>query len=149
MDITYTQHSVAFPTLPLAQKHYKDEIGISLHDGEDNGTLGEMHWTFMDFDRGFDSTPKPAIQMCVFGDGLACLADERVQNVIAAWKELRESDAVTAQDFIGLLEQQGIKPSQYHLAGIAEAAEAAEIERKIRDAGINVSTARRALARHW
>jgi hypothetical protein len=39
--LTYTQHSVAWPTLRLAESYHRDEITVSL-DAEGGGTNGEV-----------------------------------------------------------------------------------------------------------
>jgi hypothetical protein len=113
--LTYTQRSVAFPHDLRAD--FDDEIGVSL-DAPDGGTYGEMYWQFKTFN--FYSH---GVQMRVFGDGLSCLSDPRVQRVIAKWQSQTKPDEALPSDFIAWLEAEGIVPSRYQIRGQQESKE--------------------------
>jgi hypothetical protein len=54
------------------------------------------------------------VQLTVFGDGLPCLFDARVQAVVAAWRGLPVPDAITPAEMLALLDAAGAVPSEYH-----------------------------------
>jgi hypothetical protein len=110
--LTYTQHTVRGP----AFRRTGTFVHVSL-DADGGGTGGEMGWTFYVFD-----LKRHGVQMAVFGDGLDCLFDPRIQHVVAAWRALTDPDAITAADFVRLLEGNGVVPSEYHLQGVRESA---------------------------
>jgi hypothetical protein len=113
--LTYTQRSVAFPL--LFQVEGDDEIGVSL-DAPDGGTYGEMNWRFKTF-----NFYNHGVQMRVFGDGLSCLSESRIQRVIAKWQAQTKPDDASPSDFIVWLEAEGIVPSRYQIRGQQEAKE--------------------------
>jgi hypothetical protein len=117
--LTYTQRSVAFPHDLRSDFNdgVSDEIGVSL-DAPDGGTYGEMNWQFKTFN--FYSH---GVQMRVFGDGLLCLSDPRVQRVVAKWQAQTKPDDALPSDFIVWLEAEGIVPSRYQIRGQQEAKE--------------------------
>jgi hypothetical protein len=109
--LTYTQHTVAFPTLGMSPEWHKDEVEVVL-DPDGDGPSGEFNWTFMEF------TETRGAQLQCFGDGLPCLFDERVQRVVAAWRAMENPDSLTPEGLIALLESEGASPSEYHLHGL-------------------------------
>ena len=109
--LTYTQHSVAWPTLTLSDDWHTDEVLVSLA-ADGGGTDGEMKWTFMDFGRG-----SRGVQMSVFGDGLPCLFDSRIQAAIALWRYGPNPDDMTPAELTRILDDCGAVPSEYHLSG--------------------------------
>jgi hypothetical protein len=106
--LVYTQHSVAFPNLLLNGTSVVDELSLSL-EPDGGGTIGEMKWTFMRF-----SPASTGVQMAVFGDGLPCLFDERVQAAVDEWRAMADPDEVTPNGLIAILVEHGAEPSRYH-----------------------------------
>ena len=106
--LEYTRFSVAFPKLRLEDVY--DEISLSLAHPE-GGSVGDMKWGFHRFPTGHTG-----VQMSVFGDGLACLFDLRVQGAIAEWRALSDPDAITPAEFVSLLERHGAEASRYMTA---------------------------------
>ena len=114
--LVYTQHSVAFPRVPL-ERSIRDEVGVSL-DYEGGGTGGEFDWSFYTFDQGHRG-----VRLQCFGDGLKCLYDPRVQKVMDAWrKTFLDPDSMGPEDLISLLEAAGAVASKYHQRGVRESA---------------------------
>lgn len=110
ITLTYTQHTVAFPTLPLSRDSETESFSVSLDDSG-GGTHGELTWRFVTFQK---STPTvKAVQLTVFGDGLACLLDPRVQMVVHKWREMTEPDLMTPEQLTHLLQAAGAVPSTY------------------------------------
>lgn len=120
---TYTRHSVAWPDQPLHSESPSvyDEIGVSF-DAKGGGTHGEFRFTLHRFGlmnlerrrrRGDDESH---VAVHCFSDGLAALADERVQTVLAALRR-RVGQSVDAEALEELLRKNGIRPSVYHLQG--------------------------------
>jgi hypothetical protein len=104
--LTYTQHTVAFPKLSL-DNPLIDEVNVGLPGSE-------FRFSFMDLS---NVTPRLAVQMQVFGDGLPCLFDERVQRVVEAWRSMPDPDEMTPDMLIALLLANGAVPSRYHQQG--------------------------------
>lgn len=106
--LTYTQHTVAFPTNRLMDDD-TDGVGVSL-DAKGGGTHGEFQWRFVTFRNMHDTK---AVQLTVFGDGLPCFFDPRVQQVVQQWREMPDPDEMTPKELCGLLEAAGAVPSRY------------------------------------
>ena len=112
--LVYTQHSVAFPSPSNFLDDCDDEVGVSL-EAPDGGTYGEMYWQFKTFTRH-----QHGVQMRVFGDGLSCLADPRIQRVVKKWWANKSPDEISPTELIAWLEAEGVVPSQYQLRGQKE-----------------------------
>ena len=110
-NLKYTQHKVAFPRLPVtpSQDWVKDSLGI--HDDE-NG--GEFYWEFLEFNSGHRG-----VRLSVFGDGLQLFMNETVQRLFKWWREQKDPDVVTPDQFIRQCEKLGIEASSYHKRGLA------------------------------
>jgi hypothetical protein len=110
--LVYTQRSVAFSSSSFDD--CDDEIGVSL-EAPDGGSYGEMSWRFKTF-----NFYNHGVQMQVFGDGLTCLFDPRIQRVISKWRTQSAPDEITRIEFIELLEGEGVVPSKYQIRGQQE-----------------------------
>jgi hypothetical protein len=108
ITLTYTQHSVAFPTVKVGDDSETDSVSVSLDDSG-GGTHGEFVFRFVHF-RNLDTL---AVQMTCFGDGLVCLYDPRVQQVVQQWREMPDPDAMSPGYLCELLGAAGAVPSRY------------------------------------
>jgi hypothetical protein len=108
--LTYTQHTVAWPNLRLDGPY--DEVGVSLDYLVGGGVGGEFNWRFHRFDRHHQGA-----QLECFGDGLPCLYDPRVQQVVSAWRAMETPDDLTPAKLIELLEAAGAVASEHHKRG--------------------------------
>lgn len=106
ITLTYTQRSVAFPTLPRYDGE-TDSVNVSLDDSG-GGTQGEFHWKFQTFNGGH-----LAVLLSVFGDGLPCFFDARVQQVVHRWRAMPDPDMMTPNQLCGFLREAGAVPSRY------------------------------------
>lgn len=104
---TYTQHTVAWPKLSLADSKLGvyEEIIVSF-DGKDGG---EFNLSFYNFGNGH-----LAVQAQVFMDGYRQFQDERIQNVMKSLVRIKQQ---TPERVIALLEANGVIASSYHLRG--------------------------------
>ena len=109
--LVYTQGSVAFP-LVIPDGEVDEEIGVSL-EAPDGGTYGELNWQFKTF-----NPQNHGVQMRVFGDGLPCLFDPRIQWVIERWRTVAAADEITPLELIAWLREEGAVPSRYQLRGV-------------------------------
>jgi hypothetical protein len=112
---TYTQHTVAFPTLPL-REHVVDDVSVSFA-AKGGGTHGEftVEWV------GLSSFgPHGAFRVKAFGDGLGALLDPRILGLMEALRKMddEEQNEVSPARFIEMLEAAGVRPSIYHLRGL-------------------------------
>lgn len=106
--LTYTQYTVAFPSNPLYDGE-TDNVGVSL-DAKGGGTHGEFLFRFVTFKSMHDTK---AVQLTVFGDGLSCFFDPRIQPVIQQWRDLPDPDEMTPEQLCRLLREAGAVPSRY------------------------------------
>jgi hypothetical protein len=106
--LEYTQHTVAWPTLPLNDTSVYDDLNVDLA-AAGGGTLGELNIRFYRFN--LDNT---GVRLECFGDGLPCLYDPRMQRFMEAWRTQPNPDALSPADIIRLLVAVGAAPSSYH-----------------------------------
>lgn len=106
--LTYTQHTAAFPNMPLDTFGVYDEIGVSL-DPPGGGTVGELRIVF----HRFNSSGSTGVELCCYGDGLNCLYDPRVQDAMTLWRRQPDPDRVTVAAFIAILRECGAVPSRH------------------------------------
>lgn len=106
--LVFTRHTVAFPMNSLPDGD-TEEISVSL-DADGGGTEGEFIWRFVTFRDGTN-----AVQVRVFGDGLPCFLDERVQAVFEQWSSLSNPDEMTPEMLCSSLLSEGAVPSRYML----------------------------------
>lgn len=107
ITLTYTQHTVAFPMNPMGDS-LTDQVTVSLAYSE-GGTDGEFTWEFITWDRH----DRSAVKMAVFGDGVPCLLDPRMQQVVQQWSAMPDPDEMTPEQLIDLLRAAGAVPSRY------------------------------------
>lgn len=113
---TYTQHTVAFPTVSFHRHGVFEELYISF-DAFGGGTHGEfaLRWV------KFTQPESIALRIDVFTDGLSAMLDARIMGVIQALARRQRSLAEwTPEQVIGLLEAAGVRPSTHHLRGLLE-----------------------------
>lgn len=108
ITLTYTQHSVAFPTVRVGDDSETDSVNVSLDDSG-GGTHGEFIFRFVHF----RSPDILAVQLTCFGDGLPCLYDPRVRRVIKKWRKMTDPDLMTPEHLCELLRAAGAVPSRY------------------------------------
>jgi hypothetical protein len=108
--LVYTQGSVAFPL--VFPGDCDEEIGVSL-EAPDGGTYGEMNWQFKTF-----TSHQHGVQMRVFGDGLPCLFDPRIQWVVERWRASSAPDEIKPAELIEWLRAEGVVPSRYQIEGM-------------------------------
>lgn len=116
----YTQHSVAFPNVPLPER-VADEISIEFESGE-------FYVRWWKLGRGESYVPRIE---CFF-DSLAGLLDHKILTGVltslpgpSIRSGLRytvdyKEKYVTPEAFVGLLDRAEIEPSVYHLRGLIE-----------------------------
>lgn len=111
---TYTQFTVAFPTLSR-QEETIDEISVGF-DAKGGGTHGEFVFKWRDFG------PSRALQVCAFTDGgIAAMLDDRILPVLRMLAARRHTlPEVTPEWLILRLEETGARPSLHQLKGLYE-----------------------------
>lgn len=133
---TYTQNSVAFPTVALHTRGAVDDINISF-DAEGGGTYGEFTVEWIDLKSAGRKEEPPALRLKLFTDGMGAFYDERVQRVFDRIRRLPQARRdVSPERLIEMLEEEGIGPSLHHLRGMVEHGDLpheqrVEVERKL------------------
>lgn len=127
---TYTQHSVAWPNNPKRDR-VVDDVHVSFF-AKGGGTHGEFTFEWVEFLRqrwdGRSNSerdlrfPYGALRVKVFTDGLPAFLDQRIQSVLLRLSRLDEdSRDVSPKTLIEMLEDEGVRPSWYHLQGLINA----------------------------
>lgn len=116
----YTQHTVAWPRLPIHEPNCVEELGVSF-DAKGGGTHGEFMFRWYRFSSYSYRDRTPSLRAEVFSDGLGAFLDPRIQRVVGVLQRRHAAGQPDATpDFlIALLESEGVKPSDYHKAGLA------------------------------
>jgi len=120
---TYTQHTVAWPSLTLPDRVMED-MGISF-DAKGGGTHGEFFFRWYNLgnnpslwgggDRGEPYYPNGALRVECFTDGLTAMMDDRVQAVLDNLRKHNRNP--TPAKLIQILEANGISASEHHKRG--------------------------------
>lgn len=114
----YTQHTVAWPELPLRERML-DEVGVSF-EAKGGGTYASLDFRW----HKLSTYEFGALRVECFSDGFGALLDPRIVSVIESLKRMRMDDRdVSPAKLIELLEAQGVTPSLYHLKGMIESGE--------------------------
>lgn len=104
---TYTQHTVAFPNLPL-NDHEIEHVGLTFAAGP-----------------GFSFTwhtlgGEPAMRLQAFQESFASLISDRMVKVLVKLTPQGGRAAPSPAELLRLLDQAGFAPSEYHVAGLVK-----------------------------
>jgi hypothetical protein len=116
---TYTQYTVAFPTLPMRDGMI-EEVNVSF-DAKGGGTHGEFSFRWFDFDKLHPRDKEDRRALCVraFTDGISAMLDERLLAILRRLaRRKRDIPEVTPDTLIQMLEEVGVRASKYHLNGL-------------------------------
>lgn len=131
--LTYTQHTVAFPKNSMRDS-VTESINVSLdHNG--GGTAGEFTWEFIRWDRH----ERAAVKLGVFGDGLPCFLDPRIQQVVQQWSVMSDPDEMTPEQLVDLLEAAGVVPSKYMVEAVRVTAQPSRLANLLHEANLDYS----------
>jgi hypothetical protein len=116
---TYTQYTVAFPTLVMHERDVVEEINVSFN-AKGGGTHGEFRFVWYEFHRA-NGSPERALRVEAFTDGMAAMLDERLLSILRTLANRKVSlPEITPTQLIEKLEEVGVRPSTYQLQGLYE-----------------------------
>jgi hypothetical protein len=117
---TYTQYTVAFPTLPFRDSVI-EEIGVSF-DAKGGGTHGEFTFRWYDFGgmHPYDKRDHRALRVEAFTDGgISAMLDDRLLSILRRLsRRRRDIPEVTPDTLVQMLEEVGVRASVHQLRGL-------------------------------
>lgn len=110
--LSYTQHTVAWPTLAL-HAAVVDEVLVS-HEAIGGGVDSLGEFSFKQHNHGTSGHPW---RVCAFTDGMAAML--KCEGAIRSLAR-RDKREIPASELLALLESIGVLPSSHHLRGIRD-----------------------------
>ncbi len=105
--LVFTQKSVAFPSLPIADRVVDDVyFRVEYSDGLQTGEMS-VEWIQL--------SGRNVPRIVCFTESLDCLTSDPVQRLIGY---LKEDPEMQPREFVEVLERVGGVPSTYHLHGL-------------------------------